>query len=98
MSFMKKALITATFFGFAAGASAQEFDNCKLQQPAALLAESYELVGAEACQSFCAETEGCKGWSYTPHNFNPTGGPGWCRVMDEFERLEDDRDLCGVME
>lgn len=76
-------------------ASAEE-THCKLLPKAGLVAQSYEIIGAEACKAACTETTGCTAWSYTPHNFNPKNGPGWCRMLDEVaEELADDRDFCG---
>lgn len=79
-----------------AGPAAAEEKQCKLYPKAGLLANSYDLVGAEACKSACQETDGCHGWSYTPHNFNPKTAPGQCRLMAEIgEEVEDQRDFCG---
>ena len=77
-------------------AAGTEEVHCKLYPKGGLLAESYDLVGAEACKALCVETDGCTAWSYTPHNFNPKDSPGWCRVMAEAgEQEDDDRDYCG---
>ena len=78
-----------------APATAEE-QHCKLLPKAGLVAHSYEIIGAQACKAACVETESCTAWSYTPHNFNPKTGPGWCRMLDEVaEEIADDRDFCG---
>ena len=80
----------------AGGAAAAEEAHCKLYPKVDLLLSSYDLVGAGACKAACVETEGCTGWSYTPHTFNPKTGPGHCRLMAEVgEQVENDRDFCG---
>ena len=92
---------TRPFFAIAGAAllvvpALAEEKHCKLFPKADLVAHSYEIIGAEACKSTCAETRGCTAWSYTPHNFNPKTGPGWCRMLKEVaEEIADDRDYCG---
>lgn len=90
-------LIAAVAVGiFFAIPSAADEQHCKLLPKAGLVAQSYEIVGAAACKAACSETEGCTAWSYTPHNFNPKSGPGWCRMLDEVaEEIADERDYCG---
>lgn len=79
-----------------ASQAAAEEAHCKLLPEGGLVGHSYELVGAEACKEACTETDGCKAWSYTPHNFNPKNGPGECRMMSAvLEEVEDKRDFCG---
>lgn len=78
-----------------AGAAEQ---HCKIYPEAGLLAESHEIVGEDACKAECAAVAGCTAWSYTPHTFRPTDGPGWCRLMAEVgEETADKRDYCGRM-
>lgn len=62
-------------------ATAQE--ECNFETNSGTLAQSYELIGVEACTDFCSETDGCTAWLYTPHNFNPEGAPGDCRLYAE---------------
>ncbi|UYV38805.1 PAN domain-containing protein [Rhodobacteraceae bacterium D3-12] len=87
------AVIGCAAMPFAAWADAQ---HCKLVPKGGLIADSYEIVGDEACKQACEETQGCTAWSYTPHNFNPKTGPGWCRMLGEVAgEIDDKRDYCG---
>ena len=81
-----------------AAAFAQD-ETCSFETNSGTLSTSYELIGAEACMTSCAETDGCGAWLYTPHNFNPTGAPGECRLYGEASgKVEASNQLCGLME
>ncbi len=61
-------------------ATAQDYEECNiLPGDGTSSTSNYEQIGTAACAQFCVETEGCAGWTYTPHNFNPDGAPGECR-------------------
>lgn len=73
-------LFAAAVTGLAVSATAQDYESCSIQPGGGTSSNyNYELIGAAACAEFCGATEDCAGWTYTPHNFNPTGAPGECR-------------------
>lgn len=78
-------------------ATSQEYQNCSMYPGGSASATSnYEQVGPAACAQLCAATEGCTGWGYTPHNFNPDSAPGECRTMPVVGDIEaSDRNFCG---
>ncbi|MCB9948345.1 MAG: hypothetical protein H6842_11020 [Rhodospirillaceae bacterium] len=85
--------------GLALASLPADAETCKLYPASEIIDGSYELVGAEACEQWCGETEGCIAWSYTPHTFNPDTGPGHCRLLSDVgEEVEDAREICGYME
>ena len=60
---------------------------------------NYEQVGTEACAALCKSTDGCAGWNYQPHNFNPKNAPGACWLLpDVSEEKESSNKFCGRME
>lgn len=93
--FLHGTCLAAGMAVFALQAGAEE-RHCRFYPKAGLIASAYDLVGAEACKAACVATQGCAAWSYTPHNFRPDTGPGWCRLMAAVdEEVDDDRDYCG---
>lgn len=71
----------AATIAFAQAAVAQE--ECTFQTNTGRIANSYDLVGVDACIAFCGETDGCTAWMYTPHTFNPDSAPGQCQLYAE---------------
>lgn len=72
---------------WAATAGADE-TKCNLLSANSALAIDYEQVGTEACATLCKGTDGCVGWVYTPHNFNPKKAPGECRLVPDIKTEE----------
>lgn len=55
------------------------------------------VIGADACATYCAETEGCIAWSFQPHNKSPDKVATTCLAFDKIgERQMTDRHHCGL--
>lgn len=92
----------ALFAALALPVSAQAQEACNFESNAGTIAESYDLIGTEACIGFCSETEGCTAWLYTPHNFSPKTAPGYCQLYAEATGTRDPdasapTQICGQM-
>ncbi|MBF9043966.1 hypothetical protein HKCCE4037_11550 [Rhodobacterales bacterium HKCCE4037] len=87
---MTRFLIPAALLAcLALPAAAQEFEECQILPGGGASSNvDYNQIGTAACAEFCAATEGCAGWTYTPHNFNPDGAPGECRWVTEVGSVE----------
>lgn len=91
--------IAAIFLPLAAAAQ----EECNFETNTGRIANSYELIGVDACVAYCGETESCTAWLYTPHTFNPTGAPGQCQLYAEASGKREPNSTastqyCGVME
>jgi len=99
---MKRLVLAAALLAMPGVLAAEEAEKCNFTSNSGTLATSYDQIGTEACTQFCAGTDGCTAWLYTPHNFNPTGAPGECRAYAEVgDKREPDStastQYCGTM-
>ncbi|MDF1670540.1 MAG: PAN domain-containing protein [Roseovarius sp.] len=76
-------LILSMAAGLGLPHSASAYDECTFQSNTGRIANSYELIGVEACIALCTETDGCTAWMYSPNTFNPDGAPGQCQLYAE---------------
>lgn len=94
-------LALAAALALPAAASAQE--ECNFETNSGRIANSYELVGVDACIQSCAETDTCTAWLYTPNTFNPDTAPGQCQLYAEASGKREPNatastQFCGQME
>lgn len=61
----------------------KDWQACNFETHSGRMTISYDLIGPQACVGFCAQTDGCTAWVYTPHNFNPRTAPGECALYAE---------------
>ncbi len=86
---MTRLLVSAALIVFALPAAGQDFEECRIIPGGGSSSSvDYTQIGTAACAEFCAATDSCAGWTYTPHNFNPTGAPGECRWVTEVGSVE----------
>lgn len=80
-------------------AAAQDQEMCFDTAVTQMLAVPDGVIGAEACESACQDSDTCIAWNYKPHSFEPKTMAGDCRLMpDIYETTDSDKYFCGRIE
>lgn len=93
---MLKFAIPAVFALMISPALAEQ--GCKYDTDTNVVAYT-SLIGADNCEAFCRETEGCIGWWFTPHNKSPDTVNGRCMAFDKIgEKQISEKHFCGTVD